>query len=360
MLRKLIEETKNKLNVYALNIATQLNYIHETSMNNKLDKNNKFEFNDLDNHVWFENEKTISFDSQNSIIIGVKLEKYGEYGWQICLIDKNQTGSNKKYTQLINEINKIKELRDIAYKVGESALMTLEPINIGNYISSLRSSLSSLDDKEIYKLLDNFKSNKNKDFLITEFCADLHKIDHFMFQLNNTVNNLQEEYGTSPDYPEDINSHDYQLKYSCFNYTKEKIEFYHHVFMVLGGGYRWDTNGNLCQQDISYQKDIAQLELKSIPAGKLGNIYPAFDSQYNNLLHYPDNITPQWQEARLNFIDALKERVKEFPNLTKKEQLEFLGARSDEKRSTPYFTIEKLEDFIKKCESTVPSKKNKI
>ena len=353
-LRKLIEKTKTELNAYAVSSVSQLEYLLKTTTQEKIKKTNSFVFNDLDNHVWLEKPNIVTFDNQNSYLIGVKLPDGEKHGWNVFLVDKNKTGYDKTYKSVIKQLEKC-TFNSSPYELNDYFVMNFKPMGLMEFVQQITK--TDLSEDAIQVEMSKFMKNKDsKDFVITEFSGNLPQIDHFLFQLNHTSQVVSSEYNTQPEFPTDITSYDYQIKYACITYPQTRTDFYSHVFMTLGGGYHWDANGNLVEMDAVYKSNIDKTDINSIPKGSLTDIYPAFDSSYNNLLNYPNNIQPEWQKARLEYIEQLKEIVKDFPSYPKEKQDAFLQVRDGK----PYFTIEQLEKFIEKCEQPKTSTKKKM
>jgi hypothetical protein len=353
-LRKLIEKTKTELNAYAVSSVSQLEYLLKTTTQEKIKKANSFVFNDLDNHVWLEKPNIVTFDNQNSYLIGVKLPDGDKHGWNVFLVDKNKTGYDKTYRSVIKQLEKC-TFDSSPYELNDYFVMNFKPMGLMEFLQQITK--TDLSEDAIQVEMSKFMKNKDsKDFVITEFSADLYQIDHALFQLNHTAQVVSDHFNTQPEFPTDITSHDYQIKYACTTYPKTKTDFYSHVFMTLGSGYYWDANGNLLEMDAIYKSEIDKRDINSIPKGELTHIYPAFDTEHNNLVNYPKNIQPQWQEARLEFIAQLKEIVNNFSTYSKEKQDEFLQVREGK----PYFTIEQLEKFIEKCEAPKKSSKKKM
>lgn len=341
-LREFIDTTKQQLSQYCVGNVAQLDYLLKTAKENKLDKNNKFEFNDLDNHVWAETDNVLCLSSQNSTIICNQVKDNHKIIWQIFAVDENK----KSHTQDLKKV--LKNLGDddrIDYDIREFFVMDFKPINLSYFTSSLID--KGLSDNQIQKELKNFFDDKksSKDYYVNDFNSNLYQIDHIFFQINNSTSVVSSEFSTQPQYPIDIYSHDYQLKSFCSNSKRTKMDFYEHVFMVLGNGYGW-RQGNLIDSDAIYKKDIADKDIQSIKKGELTHIYPAFNTSYNPLLNYPSDITPEWKKAREEFILELKNLVDEFPTWKKSKQDTFLSVSDDK----PYFTIEDLSTFISECE----------
>jgi len=106
MLRNLINKNKLELSKFAVNAVAELDMLLRIVEKEKLDKNNKFEFNDLDNHVWQDKPNSVSFDNQGTVMLAVKCpdKTEGKYGWQVYMVEKDDNGAyEKQYKKVLKE-----------------------------------------------------------------------------------------------------------------------------------------------------------------------------------------------------------------------------------------------------------------
>lgn len=298
MISSLIRQTKNKLSAYSVHVVTELNFIFKCLET----INHEFNFEGLfakkqDNFITLQ-------DKMGQTFVCMKLPD----GWQIYM--------NKSDTLRV-----------------ESTIKNLECISL-------------IEDAPyiIPDFLCNFHTLDRINYFIPEYSGNLKHFNDLLNCLDFYKKSLGEKTNQKLDLSVDTNSHDYQLKSTFFQvYYDDKMSFYHHAFLVLGGGYYWDKEGNLTSGNTPYNEEVQRISIEDIPIGQIEVLYPSFTD--NNLLRIPANATKEWKQAKIEFVKELKRLVNEFPTWEASKQQEFFGSQDGK----PIFAIEDLELMISKC-----------
>lgn len=351
-----IKKTQQQLSTYAQHWAILLNFLIEKSESLKLTEKNKFNFNDLDNNLWMVNgkQKIVCFDSQNFSYACVQTESLDGNTWMIF-----QPAKNRSINTLISALKKHTIENDRApYELSDNFLCCIRRETMMDVISAMGSKRENADyNEKLRKKID--AHDKNPGYSLGEFNGNLYDLKYFSFYAQSTANTLMSEYPEigKPAFPVDIESHDYQLKWSATLYNKTKMDFYEHAFLVGGNGFYW-KDGNLVDGSPIYNSKIAKVNVKKIPMGDLERIYPAFDGNYTVLANCPKDITPEWQTARELMIEKLKDfsaSLKEYQtsDVDKFKKITHVNGR-------PYYTIEKLDNFINKVDASCIAHKKEM
>ena len=275
----------------------------EALKNNNITEKNKFEYNDLDNHVWKNGQYILSTEQNFSWVIDFKDKK--NFTVYAALSPHNGNGSKAKSTTgLLKKVKSGEELDFIDY-VG----------------------LKVEDGKAVY-------ANN----------AFMYSLD-FNIMLNKNV--LEEEGMLKTNYGEvDVKSFEYQFAYSNTKYNTGKVDFLIHSLFILGNGYSYDKDSGRIYSDVQYipnllenfkYKETAQDKkpLKSL-------IYLA-----PKKLEYLDD---QWLENLKFIVNKINE---DQPDLSKTHTSYMDGNK------TPQEVLENLEYVIKYNEN-VRKKKPKL
>lgn len=308
MLHKIIRQAQDSLSSYATQISSQLDYLADMAQQDKTN------LPYMDSKAWIEASGVLCIKNNHSVITGYKVKEL----WSVFLVDIGKVKSQK---ELLREIK------------NES----LEALALGSEHFLL--STSPKDSHSYTLLIEDEPWGNSKQFKIENWSGDLRKTEHFMFELNDMCENVMRETNQRPHYPSDIMAHDYQMKSASAGYCPTKLSFYTNAFMEIGTGYQWNKDGNLCYPGVKYQPEIDNIDSQTIELGDIDYLPHYF--QKNNLLNYPSNISPEWAQARLVFIGAMKDFVSDFDNKTQEQQQNFLQTG----------TLQDITAFIEKCES---------
>lgn len=260
----------------------------EALKNNNITEKNKFEYNDLDNHVWKNAQYILSTEQNFSWVIDYQDKK--NFTVYAALSPHNGNGSKAKSTTgLLKKVKSGEELDFIDY-VG----------------------LRVEDGKTVY-------ANN----------AFMYSVD-FNIMLNKNV--LEEEGMLKTDYGDvDIKSFDYQFAYSNHKYNKSKVSFLTHALFILGNGYSYDKEAGRIYTDVKYIPNLLDnfeyMESKQDKEPIKSMVYLAPPK-----LEYLDD---QWLENLKYIVDKIK---------TDKPDLSKTHTRGSE---TPKQVLKELENVIK-------------
>lgn len=273
----------------------------EALKNNNITEKNKFEYNDLDNHVWKNSQYILSTEQNFSWVIDHKDNK--NFTIYAALSPHNGNGSKAKSTTGLLKKVKSEEELDLLDYVG----------------------LKVEDGKAVY-------ANN----------AFMYSLD-FNLMLNKNV--LEEEGMLNINYGDvDIKSFDYQFAYSNTKYKTGKVEFLIHAFFILGNGYDYDSESGKIYADVQYIPNLLEtFKYKESAQDKepiKSMIYLAPQK-----LEYLDD---QWLENLKFIVDKIK---KDKPDLSKTHTSYMDGNK------TPQEVLENLEYVIKYNENV---RKNKL
>jgi len=245
--QELNELIKGQLDGMLINIA----YMQEIAEKNNFNPKNRFDYNDLDNHLW-KVGKGVALDDQNLGFYCVTENKdVTIYAW-----DK---GSNhcKKHTELETLIAEI--------DAGNTVLIDSVALKIENGKAVF------VDNALIYSLV---------------------------LDIQGTVNSLIEDGHDEPKFPVDIYSYPYQLAFYQKKYGYDEFNFMNQAIMTLGSGFYYnEETGRFCDSSVTYDPTVTTYEHKNL--GKATSIYG-----------YPKEFTKldsDWHDAIKRILVVLKE-----------------------------------------------------
>lgn len=203
--KSLYEKVSERVTEFGLVLESTL----EALKNNNITEKNKFEYNDLDNHVWKNAQYIVSTEQNFSWVVDFKdLKNFTVYA---ALAAHNGDGSKAKSTTGLLKKVKSGEKLDLIDYVGLK-------VENGKVIYANNAFMYSLD---------------------------------FNIMLNKSV--LEEEGLLKVDYGNiDVKSFDYQFAYSNKKYGTNKVEFLIHSFFILGNGYSYDEKEGKLYSDVNF------------------------------------------------------------------------------------------------------------
>lgn len=203
----------NKVQTRVAEFGLVLESTKEGLKQNNITEKNKFEYNDLDNHVWKNGQYIVSTE-QNFSWVTDFLDK-NNFTVYASLSPHNGNGSKAKSTTgLLKKIKSGEELDFIDY-------VALHVEN-GKVVYANNSFMYSLD---------------------------------FNILLNKNV--LEEEGMLTVDYGNvDITSFDYQFAYSNKTYDTNKVAFLVHALFILGNGFTYNSETGRIYTKLKYIPDL--------------------------------------------------------------------------------------------------------
>lgn len=125
-----------------------LNQIYDGLVKNKINLKNKFEFNDLDNHVWLQNDK-ICFTSQNFVFVASKSNE----DWNVYITPTYEKSfknllSIKSLISKIND-NSINDIENTAIKIIDGKVVFTDYSMTSIFMGELSYNLDALEEEEI-------------------------------------------------------------------------------------------------------------------------------------------------------------------------------------------------------------------
>jgi len=126
----------------------KLNQIYNGLFKNKINLKNKFEFNDLDNHVWLQNDK-ICFSSQNFVFVASKSNE----DWNVYITPTYEKSfknllSIKSLISKIND-NSINDIENTAIKIIDGKVVFTDYSMTSIFMGELSYNLDALEEEEI-------------------------------------------------------------------------------------------------------------------------------------------------------------------------------------------------------------------
>lgn len=296
---KLCEKIQERIPEFGIILES----IKEALKNNNITEKNKFEYNDLDNHVWKNAQYILSTEQNFSWVIDYEDNK--NFTVYASLSPHNGNGSKAKSTTgLLKKVKSGEELDFIDY-VG----------------------LRVEDGKAVY-------ANN----------AFMYSLD-FNIMLNKNV--LEEEGLLSADYGNvDVKSFDYQFAYANKKYNKSKVAFLMHALFVLGNGYAYNEETGQIYADVEYIPNLLEnfnykeTERDKDPIKTMIYLAP-------KKLEYLDD---QWLENLKFIVNKIK---KDKPDLSQTHTSSFNGNK------TPQEVLEDL-DYVIKFNENIRKNKPKV
>lgn len=290
--KELMVEAKNQAFKFLEDLKVKRTFLELVCKKESFTKSKPFTFNDLDNHVWMEDEILLVDD-------------------QCCQL----------------------------YFVGNKDTFTVyfvEAINI-----------------EGDKRKEHFETslrNKNVDFfkhvVLVVKNGEIEYADGGL-PMNVLMSNM--EYSTnamiskglgSPVYNVDITNYDYQKKYFFTKYKMKEIDFIFNTFLINGSGQSYNSNkGNIYYKDVSYLED---LKIEEEPENEVSNkVYTLFSTK--NMLDEITYLNQDW-------LNAFEKLVKLFND---NEILSLVFNNDEEKQRNEYILMVKyLNKKLKSLKKT--------
>ena len=244
---QLNEKVQNRLSDFIISLT----YMNKVVDKNNFDTNNRFVFNDLDNHLW-KVEDGIALDDQNfGFYCVMKGQDITIYSWD-C--GNNNTKKHSEIEPLLQDI-----------KNGNTNLIDHVALKVEN------GKVTFVDNAAINSL-------------------DL--------DIGFTKNALEDEGYGKPEYPVDIYSFKYQLAYYQKNYGYDEFKFMNQAILTLGSGFSYDKeNGRFYDSSVNYDSSVGDYQ-EQVKTKRVETIYG-----------YPQNFTnldDDWTAAVERMLKTLK------------------------------------------------------
>ncbi len=270
-------------------ISYNIGRLYDGAVSNKFNVKNKFEFNDLDNHVWVQNKK-LCFSSQNFVFVA----------------DKKEDGCNVYVTPYDNDI----------LKESMSLQALIKKIDTGT-VEDIKSTVLKIKDNKII-----FSDPYVFSIMIGEIGYSTHALEDEGLMPKEVAPGLKL---LSPDEYVVNSIHNYPTLYLKHSFEQSKIAILDHVFNTIGSGsddfermitgktksfaeieplfgdrkvYEYEKNG---VRKIVFESSDETMEIKKnkdyfhIP-------YPNFQKKYS-LVHSENYkvMSDEWKKAALDF-----------------------------------------------------------
>lgn len=242
--KKAIEKYSNELNNEVNDLFDKIHYIKNTIFANKIYHSNRFEWNDLDNHIW-RYKNYLMMDNQNNTlyfdIIDEKNIKVYCYNQENCYHYSNC----KKY----------EGKKDLALEIKDGKIIFAQP----NYMY------------------------------------------HIDIDLTYGLNVMKEKYGNyTPSV--DVYSVDYIKNYYYTKYKYNRFDLLYYIFCCLGGSYEYNSNTGTFIDPSMKNIKVKKMPDEDIPTLKfeLNDIKNNF---YNKKITY---LNSDWSEELYWFSDVLE------------------------------------------------------
>jgi hypothetical protein len=220
------EKLNEILQIKVGDIMISIDYMFKIAEKQGFNSDNRFEFNDLDNHMW-KVEKGIALDSQN----------FGFY----CL-KNNQDLTIYAWDRGNNNTKKHSNLEDLLVDIENNNIDIVDDIAL----KIIDGKVTFVDNAIIYSLELNIKATKNA--------------------------LIDEDYG-DVEYPVDIYSFKYQLAYYQKHYRYDEFKFMNQALLTLGSGFSYDAkNGRFYDDNVEYDPSVGNYEEK-IRTERVESIY---------------------------------------------------------------------------------------
>mgnify|MGYP001415321967 CR=1 FL=1 len=127
-------------------ISYNIDRLYTGSVSNKFNINNKFEFNDLDNHVWVQNKK-LCFSSQNFVFVVDK--KDNDWNVYVAPYDKDILKESLSLQALVKKIDSgtVDDIKNTVLKIKDNKVAFIDPYVFNIMISELGYSKMALEDE---------------------------------------------------------------------------------------------------------------------------------------------------------------------------------------------------------------------
>ncbi len=270
-------------------ISYNIGRLYDGAVSNKFNIKNKFEFNDLDNHVWVQNKK-LCFSSQNFVFMADK--KDNELNVYVTPYDKDILKESMSLQALVKKIDDgtVEDIKSTVLKIKDKKVVFSDPYVFNIMINELGYSTNALEDEGLIPkgVAPGLKLLSPDEYIV------------------NSINNYPTLY----------------LKYS---FEQSKIAVLDHVLNVIGSGsddfermitgkpksfaeienwfgenkvYEYEKNGS---RKIVFESSENTMEIEKykdyfhVP-------YPNFQKRYS--LVYSENykvMSDEWKKAALDF-----------------------------------------------------------
>lgn len=264
--------------------------IHRLAKDGNYTKENQFEFNDLDNHIMYHEDKgdlkVISLTSQNAnfYILFSKSEMIVlEY---FSTISKHKDGQfdNKEFG---DENCSMKTLL-------ESGVTSSDYSSTNNHSPNFKASLEWLNSASI----DDIRELKTKSFHVcnNNFLVIESSFEYLYWNIDVSLSVLCEEFGINKN---DIIKNTGSFNLLACNMIRDKSYFNNlnilreHLFWVIGNGWEWHKDGYMYGKETHFTTDNE--DISELPQGEVSAPYP-LSEEYSAIMNIPKNVRPDWLE----------------------------------------------------------------
>ncbi len=276
-------------------ISYDIGRLYDGTVSNNFNIKNKFEFNDLDNHVWVQNKK-LCFSSQNFVFVADKKEN--DWSVYVAPYDKDILKESISLQGLIKKIDSgtVEDIKNTVLKIKDNKIVFNDPYVFDIMINELGYSTIALEDEG----------------LIPKGVAPGLKL-------------------LSPDEYIVNSIHNYPTLYLKYSFEQSKIAVLDHVLNVIGSGsddfermitgkpknfadiepwfgekkiYESEKNGS---RKIVFESSEDTMEIEK-SNDYFHNPYPNFKKRYS-LVHSENYkmMSEEWKKAALDFYLYAKE-----------------------------------------------------
>lgn len=288
----LMVEAKNQAFKFLEDLKVKRTFLELVCKKESFTKSEPFTFNDLDNHVWMEDDILLVDDQCSQLYFVGNKDTFTVY-----------------FVEAINiEGDKTKE----------------------RFETSLRN--SNVDFfKHVVLVVKNGE---------IEYADGGLPMNVLMSNMEYSTNSMISKGLGSPVYNVDITKYDYQKKYFFTKYKIKEIDFIFNTFLINGSGQSYNSNkGNIYYKDISYLED---LKIEEDPENELSNkVYTLFSTK--NMLDEITYLNQDW-------LNAFEKLVKLFND---NEILSLVFNNDEEKQRNEYILMVKyLNKKLKSLKKT--------
>lgn len=207
--KELMVEAKNEASKHLEDIKVKRAFFQSICKKEKFTREQPFTFNDLDNHVWMEDDVLVLDDQGCTLFFVGDKDNFTVYYLETIHIEESKEEARFKAALKNNSVDFFKHailvVKDGEVEYADGGL----PMNV--------------------------------------FLSDIESSSYVM---------VEEGLG-SPDYKTDITDYDYQRKYFFTKYKTKENDFIFHTFLLIGEGQSYNQEtGNICYRDVSYIEDL--------------------------------------------------------------------------------------------------------
>lgn len=207
--KELMVEAKNEVSKHLEDIKVKRAFFQSICKKEKFTREQPFTFNDLDNHVWMEDDVLVLDDQGCTLFFVGDKDNFTVYYLETIHIEESKEEERFKAALRNNSVDFFKHailvVKNGEVEYADGGL----PMNV--------------------------------------FLSDIESSSYVM---------VEEGLG-SPDYKTDITEYDYQRKYFFTKYKTKENDFIFHTFLLIGAGQSYNQEtGNICYRDVSYIEDL--------------------------------------------------------------------------------------------------------